>query len=478
MANTVVTGVGVSYATGQITALTNNWNTSWYMSAGIATSSCSSGQSYQPSGTKGTVTAPSSGTNKYTPTFSLTGLNSGATITLYGWVRAANGLYYPSGSTTIDTYPGAPTSLSLAIQTSTSLGMSWVNNGGRTSVEVSIGGTWTTLSSVATAYTWFGLSPNSPYTLRVRSVYNGLTGAYSTLYASTLPADVPPGTPTGLTLASRVENGLYLIWSLGSGSTLSIQISFTNLSTYQEEIVSIGAVTSYTKTGLSDGTFYSVKIRASNLAGSSAYSSPITMQTSPDSPDISLVSSTSDSVTVAHNVIGNYNTVTMRIYTTGWTLLETKTISTSSTTFSGLSSNTSYIVTAYSTYNSINSITTDQYTVTTSNRPSNWYWSPAIVQGGSIDVYYSSGYKGKIVTATQWNSFTSRINQFRAYKGLSNYSFTTVSTGQSLSAALTQEIYYAIIGMYPSISPPAILSGQSVTAAVMNQMQNSLNSIT
>jgi hypothetical protein len=60
-----------------------------------------------------------------------------------------------------------------------------------------------------------------------------------------------------------------------------------------------------------------------------------------------------------------------------------------------------------------------------------------IVQGG--DLYGVSGKNLYVMPATEWNAFTTRINDFRAYCDLSDYSFSSVSSDSDFTADVFNE---------------------------------------
>lgn len=100
-------------------------------------------------------------------------------------------------------------------------------------------------------------------------------------------------------------------------------------------------------------------------------------------------------------------------------------------------------------------------------RPTNWQWWSPIQRGATISI-----------SANEWNSFCSKINEFRAYKGLRAYYFSTASRGIRISASIVNEAWSAIIqipghGMLPS----SAISGQAITAYFFTQLANALNSI-
>lgn len=105
-------------------------------------------------------------------------------------------------------------------------------------------------------------------------------------------------------------------------------------------------------------------------------------------------------------------------------------------------------------------------------RPSNWTWSTSnITQGNAVT---NMAY----LTATEWNNFTARINSFRTYKGKSTVSFTAAVKGQQMTAAQANAAISAISEMNPSVAPPVtVSSGSPITAAFINGLASSLNSL-
>lgn len=99
-------------------------------------------------------------------------------------------------------------------------------------------------------------------------------------------------------------------------------------------------------------------------------------------------------------------------------------------------------------------------------RPNNWYWS-GIYSGAAV-----------ILQAQTWNQFCARINEFRRYKGLSNYSFTTVYSGNPMYAWQVNEAIIAINSINGHGSTPTyVYSGNPMDANFMIQLQNALNAI-
>ena len=98
-------------------------------------------------------------------------------------------------------------------------------------------------------------------------------------------------------------------------------------------------------------------------------------------------------------------------------------------------------------------------------RPSNFSWTYPKVSGQNFNI-----------TATEWNSFTNRINEFLTYKGLSTYSFTSVSSGMDFAAVIFNQGRNKISEMI-STSVPSVSSGNTLYASYFNQLVSDLNSI-
>lgn len=101
-------------------------------------------------------------------------------------------------------------------------------------------------------------------------------------------------------------------------------------------------------------------------------------------------------------------------------------------------------------------------------RPNNWSWTNTFISGNPINI-----------TASEWNSFTARINDFREYKGLNRYTFTTVNKGDVITASIVNQAINRINDMNPPISPPstAVANVTTITAYFFNRLRDSLNSI-
>lgn len=141
-------------------------------------------------------------------------------------------------------------------------------------------------------------------------------------------------------------------------------------------------------------------------------------------------------------------------------------------TFPGLSPSTTYVANA----GTVSGITTSwigaqQFTTPNdgggggTTRPANWSWWSAIYAGGPVRI-----------SAGEWNAFCARINEFRAYRGLSSYWFTTVYSGNAISADVVNQAWNAISQMSGYL-PAQAASGGQITASFFNGLASALNSI-
>ena len=137
-------------------------------------------------------------------------------------------------------------------------------------------------------------------------------------------------------------------------------------------------------------------------------------------------------------------------------------------TFDGLSPNTTYGVLCEVYYGTTKLASiTGQATTAAPSRPDDFAWTNSKVKGGAFNL-----------TASEWNSFTSRINDFRAYKKLSSYSFDTAHKGNEFTAKMYNQARLAIQGIsgYGTYIP-TVSSGYEVSADALNILVSELNAI-
>lgn len=104
-------------------------------------------------------------------------------------------------------------------------------------------------------------------------------------------------------------------------------------------------------------------------------------------------------------------------------------------------------------------------------RPANWEWEYTITSGSQF--YSQSGKTAYLMRAAHWNQFTARINEFRDYKGLSSYTFTTATTSTT-PTGVRNCINQAINAINPMLSTAqrmdTIVAGDKVTAKIFTDL--------
>eukprot|EP01029_Cantina_marsupialis_P024669 TRINITY_DN6398_c0_g2_i1.p1 TRINITY_DN6398_c0_g2~~TRINITY_DN6398_c0_g2_i1.p1 ORF type:complete len:1210 (-),score=31.22 TRINITY_DN6398_c0_g2_i1:253-3882(-) len=238
-------------------------------------------------------------------TFNTTGASynysSASAETTYEFrVRANNDVgsssYSAIASVTTDaapTAPDAPTNLAASDITENSMTISWDVVGDADSydlqVKVSTASTWTMVENLTTnTYDYTSLNPETSYDFRVRAENSVGPGPYSAVEsATTLAAPTPPATPTGLTASSITHNSMTISWNaVDDADDYDLQVKASSSSTWAtiEDLT----VASYEYTGLAASTSYDFRVRASNAAGASSYSTDQSATTleEPSVPDV------------------------------------------------------------------------------------------------------------------------------------------------------------------------------------------------
>jgi len=245
--------------------------------------------------------------------------------------------------------------------------------------------------------------------------------------------------------------------------------------------------------GTDDGgaTYYSDEWTSSNLSPSTFYNFSASVETTrvywyytstttsastapppaPSTPSLSVVPSTTSAVLYASwtDAASNY-TLQWRVSGSGSAYSNYNTTGTSYT-ISGLLEATQYEVRVQGYDCNANgcsySLWDYEYPTTVSERPLNWSWYTSKTSGTNFNI-----------TATEWNAFCGRINEFRVYKGLSNYSFTSAVSGNNAQASQINQARTAINAMSPPTSVPSSVSGGgNCLPSTVNGLRDSLNSV-
>ena len=235
---------------------------------------------YRYSKNGGSNFSDNNGSDRDTTSYTVTGLTNGTNYTFA--LRAVNnsgeGSFAIVNSTPIPPVPSAPANLT-ATPDNQQLILSWTDPGNATisgyQVSSDGGSNFTAItgsSASTTSYTVTDLTNGSSYTLAVRAVNSTGIGAFSSVTAT--PAIPPvPAAPANLT-AKAGDQQLILSWTDPGNATISkYQYSTDGGEAFTDITGSGSSTTSYTVTGLINGTEYTLAIRAVNSTGNGVFSS-------------------------------------------------------------------------------------------------------------------------------------------------------------------------------------------------------------
>lgn len=191
---------------------------------------------------------------------------------------------------TVPGTPGTPTATTCANAQSV---LSWTaptNNGGSAItdyvVQYSTNGTsgWTTFSdgtSASTGATVTGLSNGTTYYFKVAAVNTYGTGSYSGVSTVITPATVP-NAPTSVSGTSNANGESSVSWVApsgagtgGNGPPFTFTVQYSTSSTFASSVTTFGTTSSSSPlivNGLTNGTTYYFRVKATNCAGDSSYS--------------------------------------------------------------------------------------------------------------------------------------------------------------------------------------------------------------
>lgn len=157
-----------------------------------------------------------------------------------------------------------------------------------------------------------------------------------------------------------------------------------------------------------------------------------------------------------------------------------------SKTYSGLTPNTTYRVYlswSHSTvgegnYNYNYAKTLEE----TADRPPDWTWTSTVAANAEVPLTQGADgtYLAKYLTAAEWDGFIARCIAFAKYLGMT-VTGTQISTtpGAAMEASDVNAVIDLLNTMLPPVSPPAkVAAGDVISAATINGLKNSLNSIT
>lgn len=196
---------------------------------------------------------------------------------------------------------------------------------------------------------------------------------------------------------------------------------------------------------------------------------------------------TSTSITARITDKGEYSYFSWSLRDTEGNILQSPTAYSTATskTYSGLTPNTTYRVYmswSHSTEGEGNY--NYEYVKTleeSAERPANWEWTSAVEANAEVPLTLEADgtYLAKYLTATEWDGFIARCIEFAQYLGMS-VSGSQISTtpGTNMEASDVNTVIDLLTTMNPPTSPPAkVAAGDVISAATINGLKNSLNSI-
>jgi FtsP/CotA-like multicopper oxidase with cupredoxin domain len=235
-----------------------------------------------------TVT-PAAGTVSYNGTTALvSGLGPNRTYTFTVAANNASGASAASNAVTALTLPVAPTNLSAAAASNSSVTLAWtasVNGAASYTVQYSAnnGANWTNLAPlVGTGTTVTGLTPSTTYLFQVYAANATGSSAPSGQASATTPAaTVAPGIPTCCTATLPTSTSVVLNWiAPATGPATSYTVQRATNATFTRGLQTVLNVigTNLPFTGLNSNTTYYFHVLATNSVGSSVYSATFSFQ--------------------------------------------------------------------------------------------------------------------------------------------------------------------------------------------------------
>lgn len=191
------------------------------------------------------------------------------------------------GGTQPGTAPAAPTNLIATANSPISVTLQWIDestNEDGFKVEQQTSTAWMQIAQLGadvTAKTVTGLSPDTPYSFRVRAYNGDGNSAYSNTASVTTPSeDAVPATPTGLTATAESSTSIRLAWTDASGNEEGFRIEVQLEGGWATAGQVPANTTTFLHTQLVPDTQYTYRVHAYNGFGRSSDSNTASARTS------------------------------------------------------------------------------------------------------------------------------------------------------------------------------------------------------
>jgi chitodextrinase len=371
-------------------------------------------------------------------TFSVTGLTPSTSYTFTVKAKDNSGNISSGTNITVSTLadtiaPNDVTNLVASNVLATSVSLSWTAS---TSTDVAgyqiYNGSNYLTTVTGTTYNVTGLSPNTNYTFTVKAkdgynnIATGATASVLTAYVdTTAPNDV-----TGLSAGTATVNSIPVGWTLSSSSDVAnYEVAYSSDSGSTWTVASAlvnNSSTSYTLTGLTSGTTYTIRVVAIDTSGNRSTGASITKATASNVTYTVSATPSSGTYNTTQNVVLSVNPTGAIIYYT----TNGSTPTTSSTVYSSpiaVSANMTIKFLAQDASGNATSVQTAIYTIDTV--------APTVTISPVSGTYNS----------TQTVQITS--NEGTIYYTLDGTTPTTSSTVYSgtISVSATQTVKYLVV---------------------------------
>ena len=415
--------------------------------------------------------------------YTVTGLKAGRGY--FVSVYAVNDVGSNSKGTEVTLPPTEMSGLTSSVSNN-SLTVRWTANTGVDAMEYelrksSVSGTLVSSGSITgSSKTFSSLDYNTLYYFRIRGKSTS-TNVYTSWVAVT-DTTTPQAPSFSLTSNSTTAGVVYVYFNTVSGATsYSANIYDGKTNAYVNTVT--GTTSPLTFTGLKEYYPYGVYLKAINSThGNSAESSSSITTNDVTPPVLNITSAISEGVmqlvwsaSDAHSGLRSASRYAVSITANGGTSYVHKAYTNNLYySFTSDANGNEFVdggkyymrVIAYDEQNNTTTKTSGQVTYKRA-RPLDWNWQNSKVKGQPWNM-----------TAMEWNSLATRVNQFRQYKKLDNYAFTTVKVGDKMTATIYNQMRTAINAMSPPTAlPSAVSKDTTILASHFTGLTASLNSI-